>query len=107
MGLTGRSAVYVHASTCHMAGKRSRPINAAQARNALDHGPVPACPHCRPGTALGLGTRAQGRGACPHRDETGRHRRGAAAAYGTCPRGSQTAEVMSSCARPAAGCDIG
>ncbi|WP_394427334.1 DUF6233 domain-containing protein [Streptomyces sp. SGAir0957] len=54
VGLTGRSAVYVHAGTCHMAGKRSRPINADQARDALHHGPVPPCPHCRPDTALGL-----------------------------------------------------
>lgn len=53
MGLTGRAAVYVHAGGCHMAGKRCRPINADQAREALREG-VDACPHCRPDTALGV-----------------------------------------------------
>ncbi|MEU6387900.1 DUF6233 domain-containing protein [Streptomyces sp. NPDC046939] len=55
VGLTGRAAVYVHAGHCHMAGKRSRPLTADQARDALHNGPVPACVHCRPDTALGLG----------------------------------------------------
>lgn len=54
MGLTGRAAVYVHSGDCHMAGKRSKPINAGQARDALGQEKVPACTHCRPDTALGV-----------------------------------------------------
>ncbi|MFI7386190.1 DUF6233 domain-containing protein [Streptomyces sp. NPDC049813] len=54
VGLTGRAAVYVHAGSCHMTGRRTRPLTADQARDALHHGPVPACPHCRPDSALGL-----------------------------------------------------
>lgn len=54
LGLTGRSAIYVHTGDCHMAGNRRRPITAEQARDALHHGPVPACTHCRPDTTLGL-----------------------------------------------------
>ncbi|MDQ8707562.1 DUF6233 domain-containing protein [Streptomyces sp. LHD-70] len=54
LGLSGRSAIYVHTGDCHMAGKRIRQITAEQAREALHHGPVPACSHCRPDTALGL-----------------------------------------------------
>ncbi|MET9445458.1 DUF6233 domain-containing protein [Streptomyces sp. NPDC006610] len=51
-GLTGRVPVYVHAGGCHMAGRRSRPATAGQARQALAEG-VDACPHCRPDTGLG------------------------------------------------------
>ncbi|MFE6153676.1 DUF6233 domain-containing protein [Streptomyces sp. NPDC057889] len=54
LGLTGRTALYVHVGGCHMSGKRSRSITADQARDALHNGPVPACTHCRPDTALGL-----------------------------------------------------
>jgi hypothetical protein len=52
-GLQGRNAVYVHVGDCHMAGKRSRPADRDQARQALAGG-TDACPHCRPDTALGV-----------------------------------------------------
>lgn len=52
-GLSGRAAVYVHRGDCHLAGKRSRGATEEQARRAL-YDQVPACPHCRPDTALGV-----------------------------------------------------
>ncbi|MFB8000113.1 DUF6233 domain-containing protein [Streptomyces sp. NPDC056002] len=53
MGLNGRAPVYVHAGGCHMAGKRSRGVERGQALRALAEA-VPACPHCRPDTELGV-----------------------------------------------------
>lgn len=52
-GLAGRQAVYVHVGGCHMAGKRSRGVARDQVLRALTEG-VPACPHCRPDTELGV-----------------------------------------------------
>ncbi|MEV1025923.1 DUF6233 domain-containing protein [Streptomyces sp. NPDC050264] len=52
LGPTGRAAVHVHTGGCHSAGTRTRSITADEARDALRHGPVPACTHCRPDTAL-------------------------------------------------------
>ncbi|RVU14808.1 hypothetical protein EOT10_40160 [Streptomyces antnestii] len=53
MALSGRAPVYVHTGGCHMAGKRSRGVERGQALRALAES-VPACPHCRPDTELGL-----------------------------------------------------
>jgi hypothetical protein len=51
-GLNGHSPpVYIHAGDCWNAGKRSKGIEQAQARQALADGVKP-CPHCRPDTAL-------------------------------------------------------
>ncbi|MGW1961795.1 DUF6233 domain-containing protein [Streptomyces sp. NPDC001935] len=53
-GLDGHTpAVYVHVGGCHMAGNRSHGVPRDQARSAMVEG-VPACPHCRPDTELGL-----------------------------------------------------
>ncbi|MFJ8826612.1 DUF6233 domain-containing protein [Streptomyces sp. NPDC102467] len=52
LGPTGRAAVHVHTGSCRSAGSRTRSITADQARDALRHGPVPACAQCRPDTAL-------------------------------------------------------
>jgi hypothetical protein len=46
-----REPLYVHVGGCHMAGKRQRPIDRAQALRALSDG-VEACAHCRADTAL-------------------------------------------------------
>ncbi|GGT57913.1 hypothetical protein GCM10010271_71920 [Streptomyces kurssanovii] len=46
-----REPLYVHVGGCHMAGKRQRPINRAQALRALSDG-AEACAHCRADTAL-------------------------------------------------------
>ncbi|MFD9004446.1 DUF6233 domain-containing protein [Streptomyces sp. NPDC059582] len=43
----------VHTGDCHMAGKRSKGVDADTARRAIAGG-VEACSHCRPDTALGL-----------------------------------------------------
>lgn len=50
----GRDAVpvYVHEGSCWNAGKRSRGVPRDMALRALTEG-VPACPHCRPDSALG------------------------------------------------------
>ncbi|WP_428956253.1 DUF6233 domain-containing protein [Streptomyces sp. cg35] len=53
MGLQGHRPVYVHVGGCHMAGKRSKPITADQARVAL-YDQVPPCSHCNPDTELGI-----------------------------------------------------
>jgi hypothetical protein len=45
-------ATFLHVGACWNAGKRSRGIDRAAALQALADG-VPACPHCRPDTALG------------------------------------------------------
>lgn len=49
----GRPAVRVHVGGCWDAGKRSAALGVEQARRALAEG-VPACPQCRPDTALGV-----------------------------------------------------
>ncbi|MFI2761367.1 DUF6233 domain-containing protein [Streptomyces echinatus] len=46
-------AVYVHAGGCWNEGKRSRPVPRQEALRQLAGG-IPACPHCRPDTALGI-----------------------------------------------------
>ncbi|MEH0428821.1 DUF6233 domain-containing protein [Streptomyces stelliscabiei] len=53
-GLNGRSPVYVHVGGCWNAGKRSRGVDRDQAVRALAEAGVPACPHCRPDTELGI-----------------------------------------------------
>ncbi|GGU84338.1 hypothetical protein GCM10010260_16710 [Streptomyces filipinensis] len=53
-GLNGSSAVYVHLGGCTSAGGRSKGVGRDQAVRALTEGGVPACPLCRPDTALGL-----------------------------------------------------
>ncbi|MFF4351447.1 DUF6233 domain-containing protein [Streptomyces sp. NPDC001530] len=53
-GLSGREPVYVHVGGCWNAGKRSRGVERDQAVRALAEGGVPACPHCRPDTGLGI-----------------------------------------------------
>ncbi|MCB5181507.1 DUF6233 domain-containing protein [Streptomyces antimicrobicus] len=50
---TGRPPVRLHAGGCWDIGKRSAPATADQVRYLLAGG-VPACPHCRPDTALGM-----------------------------------------------------
>lgn len=45
-------AVYVHEGGCWNAGKRSKGVDRSTALRALVEG-VPACPHCRPDSALG------------------------------------------------------
>ena len=53
MGLNrDAAAVYVHEGGCWNAGKRSRGVARDAALRALADG-VPACPHCRPDSALG------------------------------------------------------
>ncbi|MQY36155.1 hypothetical protein SRB17_41520 [Streptomyces sp. RB17] len=47
VGLNRDHAVYVHRGDCWNAGKRSRGVDEAGARQALADGVV-ACPHCRP-----------------------------------------------------------
>ncbi|WP_318202938.1 DUF6233 domain-containing protein [Streptomyces sp. SCL15-4] len=44
--------VYVHEGGCWSTGKRARGVSRAAALRALVEG-VPACPHCRPDSALG------------------------------------------------------
>ncbi|MEU6593915.1 DUF6233 domain-containing protein [Streptomyces sp. NPDC046881] len=53
-GLNGRSAVYVHVGGCTGAGGRAKGVGREQAVRALTDGGVPACPLCRPDTALGI-----------------------------------------------------
>ncbi|MFF1281707.1 DUF6233 domain-containing protein [Streptomyces sp. NPDC058299] len=53
-GLNGRSAVYVHAGACSAAGGRAKDVDREQAVRALTEEGVPACPLCRPDTALGI-----------------------------------------------------
>ncbi|MEU9481301.1 DUF6233 domain-containing protein [Streptomyces sp. NPDC048191] len=53
-GLNGRSAVYVHVGGCANAGGRAKEVGRGQAVRALTEGGVPACPLCRPDTALGV-----------------------------------------------------
>ncbi|MEU9576245.1 DUF6233 domain-containing protein [Streptomyces chilikensis] len=53
-GLNGQSAVYVHVGGCWNAGKRSAPVTQQQAMQALVDHQIPACPHCRPDTELGV-----------------------------------------------------
>lgn len=45
--------VQVHTGGCWAAGKRSRGVTREDALRALADG-VPACPHCRPDTELGM-----------------------------------------------------
>ncbi|MEU4171034.1 DUF6233 domain-containing protein [Streptomyces sp. NPDC026665] len=52
-GLNGSRPVYVHQGTCHMAGKRSRPVKRSDALRVLAEG-VPPCTHCRPDIDLGI-----------------------------------------------------
>ena len=51
-GLNKDHGVYVHRGNCWNAGKRSHGVDQAAALRALTKG-VPACPHCRPDSALG------------------------------------------------------
>ncbi|WP_037814508.1 DUF6233 domain-containing protein [Streptomyces sp. NRRL S-1022] len=53
-GLNGRSAVYVHVGGCTGAGGRAKGVGREQAVRALTDRGVPACPLCRPDTALGI-----------------------------------------------------
>ncbi|MFI6489543.1 DUF6233 domain-containing protein [Streptomyces sp. NPDC050564] len=53
-GLSGRDPVYVHVGGCWNSGTRSRGVERHQAVRALTEGGVPACPHCRPDTDLGI-----------------------------------------------------
>ncbi|MFF9766823.1 DUF6233 domain-containing protein [Streptomyces sp. NPDC053086] len=53
-GLNGRSAVYVHVGGCTGAGERAKGVGREQAVRALTDEGVPACPLCRPDTALGI-----------------------------------------------------
>ncbi|POX62146.1 hypothetical protein C3492_17990 [Streptomyces sp. Ru62] len=54
-GPNGRSAVYVHVGGCTGAdGGRARGVGRQQAVRALTEEGVPACPLCRPDTALGI-----------------------------------------------------
>ncbi len=50
---TGRPAVRLHAGNCWDTGKRCAPATAEQIRALLAEG-IPACPHCRPDTTLGV-----------------------------------------------------
>ncbi|MFJ5548746.1 DUF6233 domain-containing protein [Streptomyces sp. NPDC093225] len=50
---TGRPAIRLHVGGCWDTGKRSIPATTEQVRHLLTEG-VPACPHCRPDTALGV-----------------------------------------------------
>ncbi|WP_333745464.1 DUF6233 domain-containing protein [Streptomyces sp. IBSBF 2950] len=52
--LNGRAPVYVHRGDCWNAGKRRRGVTQEQAVRALAEEAVPACPHCRPDTELGI-----------------------------------------------------
>ncbi|MEU9233465.1 DUF6233 domain-containing protein [Streptomyces subrutilus] len=49
----GMRPVCVHAGSCWDLNKRCAPATAEQVRVLLAEG-VPACPHCRPGTILGV-----------------------------------------------------
>ncbi|MGP3683146.1 DUF6233 domain-containing protein [Streptomyces sp. IBSNAI002] len=49
----GRPAARVHVGGCWDSTKRCTPASAEQVRALLADG-VPACPHCRPDTALGV-----------------------------------------------------
>ncbi|MGW3205771.1 DUF6233 domain-containing protein [Streptomyces sp. NPDC001135] len=53
-GLNGHRAVYVHVGGCPGAGGRAKGVGRDQAVRALAEGGVPACPLCRPDTALGI-----------------------------------------------------
>ncbi|MFF8907163.1 DUF6233 domain-containing protein [Streptomyces olivaceoviridis] len=54
-GLSGRGAVYVHVGGCTGAGGgRAKGVGREQAVRALTEEGVPACPLCRPDTALGI-----------------------------------------------------
>ncbi len=50
---TGRPVVRLHAGSCWDTSKRCTPATAEQIRALLAEG-IPACPHCRPDTALGV-----------------------------------------------------
>lgn len=52
--LNGRSTVYVHVGGCTGAGGRAKGVGREQAVRALTEEGVPACPLCRPDTALGI-----------------------------------------------------
>lgn len=53
-GLSGQDSMYVHTGDCWNAGKRSKGVTRDTALRALTEGGAPACPHCRPDTALGI-----------------------------------------------------
>ncbi|MFD9571939.1 DUF6233 domain-containing protein [Streptomyces sp. NPDC059982] len=76
---TGRPPVRVHVGTCWDTKSRCTAATADQARRALAE-TVPACPHCRPDTALGCWSE---RGPAGWRDEL------RAAAGGGLPAGRQ------------------
>nr|WP_241695189.1 DUF6233 domain-containing protein [Streptomyces sp. C] len=50
---TGRPAVRVHTGGCWETRTRCKPATVDIVRRALTEG-VPACPQCRPDTALGI-----------------------------------------------------
>ncbi|MDA5284754.1 DUF6233 domain-containing protein [Streptomyces sp. Isolate_45] len=50
---TGRPAARVHTGQCWDTRTRCKPATSDTARRALAEG-IPACPHCRPDTALGV-----------------------------------------------------
>ncbi|MFJ5548702.1 DUF6233 domain-containing protein [Streptomyces sp. NPDC093225] len=50
---TGRPAIRLHVGGCWDTGKRSVPATAEQVRHLLAED-VPACPHCRLDTVLGV-----------------------------------------------------
>ncbi|WP_240801814.1 DUF6233 domain-containing protein [Streptomyces sp. A1136] len=50
---TGRPPSRLHVGTCRDTGKRCAPATADQIRDLLARG-IPACPQCRPDTALGV-----------------------------------------------------
>ncbi|KPI12164.1 hypothetical protein OK006_11116 [Actinobacteria bacterium OK006] len=53
-GLSGQDSMYVHTGDCWNAGKRSKGVTRDTALRALTEGGAPACPRCRPDTALGI-----------------------------------------------------
>ncbi|MFF3015370.1 DUF6233 domain-containing protein [Streptomyces sp. NPDC057939] len=52
-GIGIRPAVRVHTGQCWDTRTRCKPVPLDVARRALSEG-IPACPHCRPDTALGI-----------------------------------------------------
>lgn len=53
-GPSGQDSMYVHTGDCWNAGKRSKGVTRDTALRALTEGGAPACPPCRPDTALGI-----------------------------------------------------
>ena len=51
---TGPAPTYVHRGDCWNASRRNHGVDRDQAVRALTEGGVPAFPHCRPDTELGV-----------------------------------------------------